>query len=71
MFFIPSSTPLYILFHDFLGMGIGWGYFAANIIGGVGSFYLYKARIFEQLQERTKAVYESLKEIKCIIIMKQ
>jgi hypothetical protein len=51
VFFIPSSTPLYILFRDIGGLGVIWVYVLCNAVGGVGSFFLYRLGIFERVKQ--------------------
>ena len=51
VFFIPSSTPLYIIFKDIGGFGMVWAYILCNLVGGVGSFFLYRLGIFERIKK--------------------
>jgi hypothetical protein len=51
VFFIPSSTPLYILFRDIGGLGLIWAYILCNLVGGVGSFFLYRIGIFDKIKK--------------------
>jgi len=60
VFFIPSSTPLYMFFRgDFgkwllipgLPLDVFPSYIVANIIGGIGSFFLYRLGIVEKVKK--------------------